>query len=352
MQLSARELAQLLNGTVEGDPEARVGRPSRIEEGGAGTISFLGNSRYEEFAYSTTASILLVSRDFEPRQPLSATLIRVDDVYSAIAKLLEKFGIDNHVPAVISEYAFIHAEAILGEDVAVGAFTVVDSGVEIGRGCRVYPQVYLGKGVKLGKNVTLYPGVRVLDNCEIGDNCIIHANVVIGSDGFGFTPQDDSTYKKIIHVGRVVIEENVEIGANTSIDRATMGATYIRAGVKLDNLIQVGHNVDIGENTVIAAQSGIAGSTRIGKSCRIGGQVGFVGHIQVADGTQIQAQSGIASPIDTPNQAFFGSPAIDYKNYIRSYAVFKQLPDLYKKIRELERQINRQQDTPNQGSSS
>lgn len=352
MQLSARELAQLLNGTVEGDPEVRVGRPSRIEEGGAGTISFLGNFKYEEFAYSTTASILLVSRDFKPRQPVSATLIRVDDVYSAIAKLLEKFERENQAPAAISEHAFIHAGASLGENVAIGAFAVVESGVEIGQECRIYPQVYIGRGVKLGKNVTLYPGVRVLDNCEIGDNCIIHANVVIGSDGFGFAPGKDGTYQKIAHVGRVVIEENVEVGANTAIDRATIGATYIRAGVKLDNLIQVGHNVDIGENTVIAAQSGIAGSTRIGKSCRIGGQVGFVGHIQIADGTQIQAQSGIASPIDTPNKAFFGSPAIDYKNYIRSYAVFKQLPELYKKIWELERQINQQQDAPNQDSSS
>lgn len=346
MQLSARELAQFLNGAVEGDPEVKVSRPSRIEEGGAGTISFLGNAKYEEFAYTTTASILLVSQDFKPRQPVPATLIRVADVYGAVAKLLDRFGSDNHMPGSISEYAFIHSGAVIGENVAVGAFAVVESGARIGRGCRIYPQVYVGKGVKLGENVTLYPGVRIMDNCEIGNNCIIHGNVVIGSDGFGFAPQKDGAYKKITHVGRVVVEDNVEIGANTAIDRATMGATYIRAGVKLDNLIQVGHNADIGENTVIAAQTGIAGSTRIGRSCRIGGQVGFVGHIQVADGTQIQAQSGIASPIDVPGQAFFGSPAIDYKNYIRSYAVFKQLPDLYKKIRELERRLDEQQDAP------
>ncbi|MCB0598260.1 MAG: UDP-3-O-(3-hydroxymyristoyl)glucosamine N-acyltransferase [Lewinellaceae bacterium] len=352
MQLSARELANFLDGIVEGDPEVKVNRPSRIEDGGEGTISFLGNPRYEEYAYTTTASILLVSRSFEARQPVSATLVRVEDVYGAVAKLLEKFGSDNHEPAVISDQAFIDGTATLGDNVAVGPFTVVEAGASIGKGCRIKAQVFIGKGVKLGENVTVYPGARILDNCEIGNNCIIHSNVVIGSDGFGFALQEDGSYNKIAHVGQVVVEDQVEIGANTTIDRATMGATRIRKGVKLDNLIQVGHNVDIGENTVIAAQSGVAGSTKIGKSCRIGGQVGFVGHIEIADGTQIQAQSGIAAPIEKPNQAFFGSPAIDYKNYIRSYAVFKQLPELYKKIRELERQLNQQQDAPNQDSSS
>ncbi|MCB0546513.1 MAG: UDP-3-O-(3-hydroxymyristoyl)glucosamine N-acyltransferase [Phaeodactylibacter sp.] len=351
MQLSARELAHFLDGTVEGDPDIKVSRPSKIEEGGTGTISFLGNPKYEEYAYTTTASILLVSRSFEARQPVSATLIRVDDVYGAIAKLLEKFGSNNHEPPVISQQAFIHDSATVSDNVSIGPFTVVDAGAQIGQGCRIKAQVFIGKGVKLGNNVTLYPGVRVLDNCEVGNNCIIHANVVIGSDGFGFAPQPDGTYRKIAHVGRVVIEDDVEIGANTAIDRATMGATYIRKGAKLDNLIQVGHNVEIGENTVIAAQAGIAGSTRIGKSCRIGGQVGFVGHIEVADGTQIQAQSGVASAIEKPNQALFGSPAIDYKNYIRSYAVFKKLPELYRRISGLERQINQQQDAPDQGQS-
>ncbi|MCO6478331.1 MAG: UDP-3-O-(3-hydroxymyristoyl)glucosamine N-acyltransferase [Phaeodactylibacter sp.] len=352
MQLSARELAQFLNGTVEGDPEVKVGRPSRIEEGGAGTISFLGNPKYEEYAYSTTASILLVGPGFQARKPVAATLIRVDDVYGAVARLLERFGNNNHEPAVISKQAFIHESASLGEDVAVGPFAVIQAGAMIGKGCRIKAQAFIGKSVKIGENVTIYPGVRILDNCEIGNNCIIHANVVIGSDGFGFAPQEDGAYRKIAHVGRVVIEDNVEIGANTAIDRATMGATRIGKGVKLDNLIQIGHNVEIGENTVIAAQSGIAGSTKIGRSCRIGGQVGFVGHIEVADGTQIQAQSGVAAPIDQPNHAFFGSPAIDYNNYLRSYAVFKQLPELYRKINQLERQVNQQQDAPDKDSSS
>ncbi len=352
MQLSARELAQLLNGTVEGDPAVTVNRPSRIEEGGAATISFLGNQKYEEYAYSTTASILLVNRSFTPRQPVAATLIRVDDVYRSVAVLLERFGRGNNQPAEVSEKAYIHPEAEVGRNVGVGAFAVVEAGAQVAEGSRIHAHVFIGKGARVGKNTVLYPGVRLLDNCEVGENCIIHANVVIGSDGFGFAPQEDGSYRKIAHVGRVVIEDNVEIGANTTIDRATIGETVIRSGAKLDNLIQVGHNVEIGENTVIAAQTGIAGSTRIGRSCRIGGQVGFVGHINVADGTQIQAQSGIASPIKEPNQALFGSPAIDYKNYIRSYAVFKQLPELYKKINELERKLGEKQDAPNQGSSS
>ena len=352
MQLSARELAQFLNGIVEGDPEVRVGRPSRIEEGGAGTISFLSNPKYEEYAYTTTASVLLVSRHFEARKPVAATLVRVEDVYSSVAKLLDAFGSNKNEPPTISEQAYIHDSVTLGEQVAVGPFAVIEAGVRVGPGCRIMAQVFVGKGVKLGSNVTLYPGVRILDNCEIGNNCILHANVVIGSDGFGFAPLEDGTYKKIAHVGQVVVEDNVEIGANTTIDRATIGATYIRKGAKLDNLIQIGHNADIGENTVIAAQSGIAGSTKVGKSCRIGGQVGIVGHIEIADGTQVQAQSGIASPIEETNKRFFGSPAIDYNNYIRSYAVFKQLPELYRKIAQLERRINQQQDAPNQDSSS
>ncbi|MCB0564652.1 MAG: UDP-3-O-(3-hydroxymyristoyl)glucosamine N-acyltransferase [Phaeodactylibacter sp.] len=352
MQLSARELAQFLNGTVEGDPEVKVGRPSRIEEGGRGTISFLSNPKYEEYAYTTTASVLLVSNNFEARKPVTATLVRVEDVYSSVAKLLDAFGNNDQEAPTISEQAYIHDSATLGEKVAVGPFTVIEAGVQIGPGCRIKAQAFIGKGVKLGSNVTVYPGVRILDNCEIGNNCILHPNVVIGSDGFGFAPLEDGTYKKIAHVGQVVVEDDVEIGANTTIDRATIGSTYIRRGAKLDNLIQIGHNADIGENTVIAAQSGIAGSTKIGKSCRIGGQVGIVGHIEIADGTQVQAQSGIASPIEESNHRFFGSPAIDYNNYIRSYAVFKQLPELYRKIAKLERQVNQQQDAPNQDASS
>jgi UDP-3-O-[3-hydroxymyristoyl] glucosamine N-acyltransferase len=346
MQITAKEIAQLLKGTVEGDPEASASRPSKIEEGGPGTISFLGNLKYEEHAYRSTASILLVSHDFEPRQPIAATLIRVANVYQAVAQLLERFGANHHQPATISELAFIHPEAQLGSEVSVGPFAVIEAQASLGTGCRVHAQAYIGPGARLGRNVVVHPGARILADCEVGNDCIINANAVLGSDGFGFTPQEDGTYRKVIHVGNVVLKDNVEIGANTTIDRGTMGSTTIHSGVKLDNLIQVGHNVEIGEHTVIAAQTGIAGSTKIGRGCRIGGQVGFVGHIHIADGTQVQAQSGVAGAVLETGQALFGSPAIGYREYIRSYAVFKQLPELYRKINELEKKLGAQ-DHPN-----
>ena len=342
MQLSARELAAFLQGTVEGDPDVKVSRPSKIEEGGEGTISFLGNMKYEAYAYTTTASVLLVSNDFQPTKSVNPTLIRVPDVYASVAQLLEQFGQQAPAKAIISEAASIHPDANIGEGVSIAAMAIVEEGAQIGNGSIIMGQVYVGKDAKLGINVKLHPGVKILAGCELGDNCVIHANTVIGSDGFGFAPQEDGSYKKVTHVGNVVIEQNVEIGACTTIDRATMGSTIIREGVKLDNLVQIGHNVEIGAHTVIAAQAGVAGSTKIGKHCRIGGQVGFVGHVQIADGTQIQAQSGVAGPIEEPNQALFGSPAIGYRDYIRSYAVFKQLPELYKKLRRLEKKLEDQ----------
>lgn len=345
MQLSAQEIAKILDGSVEGDPEVSVSRPSKIEEGGEGTITFLANPKYEEFAYTTTASVLLVNRSFEPKKQIGATLIRVDDVYSALSTLLENFGGQLDMNAGVSEYASVSASAELGEGVAVGMFSIIEANVKIGTGCKIAAQVFIGKNVQLGKNVTVYPGARILHDSVIGDNCTIHPNVVIGSDGFGFAPQDNGTYKKIPQTGNVIIENDVEIGSNTTIDRATMGSTIIRSGVKLDNLIQVAHNVEIGENTVVAAQTGIAGSTKIGKNCRIGGQVGFAGHLNIADGTQIQAQSGIASHVKEPNTALFGYPAIGYRDYVRSYAVFKKLPDLYRRIAELERQIAEKEST-------
>lgn len=340
MQLSAKELAQILNGTIEGDPEVKVSRPSKIEEGGAGTISFLGNPKYEDYAYTTTASILLVSQQFEARRPIKATLIRVPDVYGAVARLLEQFGGGKQEgSSEISPLANIHPEAQVGNGVTIGPFTVVEAGAVVGDGCRISSQVYIGKGARLGRQTTIYPGARIMHDCEVGSNCIIHANAVIGSDGFGFAPQEDGKYRKIVHVGNVMIGDDVEIGANTAIDRATMGSTTIRSGVKLDNLIQVGHNVEIGENTVIAAQAGISGSTRIGRSCRIGGQAGFTGHIQIADGSQVAAQSGIISSIEEPGQTVVGAPAINYKDYFRSFAVFKKLPELYRKVNQMEQKL-------------
>lgn len=337
MQLSAKILAELLGGEIEGDPNVLVSRPSRIEEGGEGTISFLGNDKYEQYAYQTDASILLVSKTFKPKKTIRATLIRVDNVYEAIAVLLEKFGQSTEIAGGIADSAIIDPKAKIGTGVNIGPGTVVETGVEIGDGSRIGAQVYLGTNVKIGSDVLLYPGVRILKDCEIGDRCIINPNAVIGSDGFGFAPKADGQYQKIIHVGNVVLESDVEIGANTTIDRATMGSTIIRQGVKLDNLVQIGHNVEVGAHTVIAAQSGIAGSTKIGKNCRIGGQVGIVGHITIADGTQIQAQSGIAQPVKTPGTYLFGTPAIGYKDFIRSFAIFKKLPDLYRRLNQLER---------------
>jgi len=344
MQLSAKEIANIVEGNVEGDPEVLIDRPSRIEEGGKGSVSFLGNAKYEAYVYTTTASALLVSRDFQPKKPVDPTLIRVENVYTSIAQLLDHFGINNGKPTGVAPSAVIHPEADLKDDVAVGANTTIEAGVKIGSGTTLFAQVYIGQNVKIGQNTLIYPGVRILHNCMIGDNCIIHPNAVLGSDGFGFAPDPKGKYQKVPQTGNVIIENDVEVGACTTIDRATIGSTIVRAGVKLDNLIQVGHNVEIGENTVIAAQTGIAGSTKIGKNCQVGGQVGFVGHLSIADNIRIQAQSGIASSVKEPNQALFGYPAIEYGNYIRSYAVFKQLPDLYKRIHELEKRLKEKEE--------
>ncbi len=341
MQLTAKEIARLLGGELEGDGDVSVERPGKIEEGGEGTLTFLGNPKYECYAYSTRSSVLLANRSFEPVKPVAASaLIRVDDVYEAVRQLLGKFGGSEGSNGQISEQAFIHAGAGLGLNVSVGTYAVIEEGARVGSDTILCPQVFIGKNVEIGKGCVLHPGVKVYHGCKIGDRCILHANVVIGGDGFGFAPQPDGSYRKIPQIGNVIIEDDVEIGANTTIDRAMMNSTIIRKGAKLDNLIMVAHNAEVGENTVIAAQAGIAGSTKIGRQCRIGGQAGFVGHIEVADGTQVQAQSGIAAAVKEPNQAFYGSPALAYKDYLKSYAVFKKLPDLYKKINELEKKLS------------
>ncbi len=344
MQLSAQQLAQILSGTVEGDPEVKIDRPSKIEEGGAGSISFLANPKYEQYAYTTTASALLVQKDWQPAKdlPKGLTLIRVADVYAAIAFLLEKFGEQQVASRQTQQQssAAINETAKIGQEVSIGHHTVIEAEAEIGDHVFIGAQVYIGTKAKIGKNVIIYPGVRIMHECVIGDDCVIHPNVVIGGDGFGFSPQEDGTYKKVPQIGNVIIEEKVEIGANTTIDRATMGSTIIRKGAKIDNLVQIAHNCEVGENTVLAAQVGVAGSTKIGANCRIGGQVGFSGHITIADGTAIQAQSGVPSSIKEPNKAFFGSPIMDYKAFIRSFGVFKKLPELYKKIHQIEKQLN------------
>lgn len=338
--VSAAQLAHILNGKVEGNQNITVNRPAKIEEAEEGTIAFLGNLKYEAYAYTTKASILLVSNDFRPSQPLTATLIRVADVYASVALLLEKFGQKEQTTSEISALAQVHSTAKIGQNAAIGAYTVIEENTILGDNALIYPQVYIGKNVKIGNNVTLYPGVRIYEACHIGDNCILHANVVIGSDGFGFAPTGDGSFKKVPQIGNVIVENNVEIGSNTTIDRATMGSTIIREGVKLDNLIQIAHNVEIGKNTVIAAQAGIAGSTKIGENCLIGGQVGIVGHIKIADGTKIQAQSGVASAVTEPNTAIYGSPAIGYGNFLKSFSVFKQLPEILKRLQAVEKKVN------------
>lgn len=344
MQLSAKNLAELLGGKIEGDPEVVVNKPSRIEEGGAGTISFLGNEKYERYAYQTDASILLVSKDFTPRKSIQPTLIRVDNVYQSIAILLEKFGEPQATSIGISDSAVVDAKATLGVAVSVGPATVIEAGVEIGDHAQIGAQVYLGHNVKIGKHVVLYPGVKIMKDCEIGDHCIIHPNAVIGSDGFGYTPEADGSFKKVIHVGNVVVESDVEIGANAAIDRATIGSTFIRKGAKLDNLVHVGHNVEIGEHCAIAGQVGFAGSAKIGRQVRMGGQVGIAGHISIADGTQIQGQSGVTSTIKKPNTTISGSPAMAYNEFARSFIIFKKLPDLYRRLIRLEKASDSSQD--------
>lgn len=344
MHIAAKKIAQLLGGELEGDEEVLVSRPGKIEEGGTGTITFLSNQKYEDYAYSTPAAVILVEKNFQPAKPVAAAaLIRVDDVYDSVRQLLEHFGGALPSDGHISEHASLHPTVKLGSQVSIGTFTVVEEGASIGEGSILHPQVFIGKNVRIGKGCVLHPGVKIFHECEIGDQCILHANVVIGSDGFGYAPQNDGSYRKIPQIGNVVIESDVEIGANSTIDRATMGSTVIRKGVKLDNLVMIAHNVEVGQNTVVAAQAGFAGSSKIGKQCRIGGQAGFVGHIQVADGTQVQAQSGIAGPVEEPGKAFYGSPALPYRDYLRSYAVFKKLPELYRRINELEKKLKEQE---------
>jgi UDP-3-O-[3-hydroxymyristoyl] glucosamine N-acyltransferase len=339
MTITAEQLAALVGGKVEGDPSVKVQRPGKIESGQAGDICFLGNDKYEEFAYTTAASALLVPNTFVPKRPIAATLIRVEDVYTTLALLMEKFGkVAPPAVATISERASIHPSVKLGKNVNIGDFTIIEADVTIGDDCQIAGQVFIGKNTTIGFESIVYAGVKIYANSEIGSRCILQANAVIASDGFGFAPQADGSYKKIHHAGNVILEDDVEIGANTTIDRASIGSTIIRRGAKLDNLIQVAHNVEIGENTVIAAQTGVAGSTKIGRQGRIGGQVGFAGHLKIGDHVQIQAQSGIAN--NQPDGAkLFGAPAFDYGQFVRSFTIFKKLPELWKRLNDLEKKI-------------
>jgi UDP-3-O-[3-hydroxymyristoyl] glucosamine N-acyltransferase len=347
MEFTAQQIAELLGGTVEGNPQIKVSNLAKIEEGLPGTLTFLANPKYEEFIYTTNASLVIVNDNFVPEKPISATLVRVKDAYKSFAKLLDTYNQILHNRIGIESPNFIAKTASIGENIYVGAFVYIGEKAVIGNNVKLYPGVYIGDNAMVGDGTILFPGVKVYADCQIGKNCRIHAGVVVGADGFGFAPQDDSNYLKVAQIGNVIIEDHVEIGSNTTIDRATLGSTIIRKGVKLDNLIQVAHNVEIGEHTVIAAQTGIAGSTKIGKFCMIGGQVGIVGHLVIADKVKIAAQSGIGTSILNEGDILQGSPAYFIGDYKKSYIGFRKLPELQNRIEELEKLVKELQPQKN-----
>ncbi len=340
MNFTAAVIAEFLQGTVEGDPQASVSDVSKIEEGKDGTLSFLSNPKYEKYIYDTQSTIVIVNEDFSPVKEIGATLIRVKNAYESFAALLQFYEQSKPKKIGVSNMASISDTASLGEDLYIGDFTVVSDHVTLGAGVQLYPQVFIGDNVKIGEGTILHPGAKVYEGCEIGAHCVIHAGAIIGGDGFGFAPNQENNYQKVPQVGKVIIEDHVEVGANTTIDRATMGATILRKGVKLDNLIMIAHNVEVGENTVMAAQTGVSGSTRIGKNCMFGGQVGLIGHITIADNVKIAAQSGIPKSIRQEGAIVQGAPAFDFGYYQRCYVVFKNLPSLRNQIIDLERKVS------------
>ncbi len=340
MEFTISQIAGLLAGTVQGDETLKVAGIAKIQEATPGTIAFLANPKYEQFIYTTQASAVLVNRTFVPRQGLQTTLIFVEDAYTAFTRLLEEYSrLVNFSKVGTEEPAYIGKQVTIGQNNYRGAFSYIGNNVSIGDNVKIYPHVYIGDNVHIGNNTILYAGVKIYKDCIIGNYCTIQAGAVVGSDGFGFAPQPDGTYKTIPQLGNVVLEDHVDIGANTVIDCATMGSTIIRKGVKLDNLIQIAHNVEIKQNTVIAAQTGVSGSTIIGENCMIGGQIGIVGHISIAKGTKIGAQSGVGKSIVKENTTVQGSPAFEISSHLRSMAVYKKLPDLLKRIEKLEENV-------------
>lgn len=336
MTFPAAQIALIVNGKLEGDATVAVSSFGKIEEAKEGQLTFFANPKYEEFLYTTKASVIIINEAHELKQPVAATLIRVPDAYSAFATLLTKYQeIMQQQLTGIQQPSYIAKTATVGKNVFVGAFAYLGEGVSIGDNSKIYPNAFIGDNVAVGKNCVIHPGVKIYHSCIIGDNVIIHAGTVIGSDGFGFAPQADGSFKKVPQIGNVVVESNVEIGANATIDRATIGSTLIKSGAKLDNLIQIAHNVEVGHSTVIAAQAGVSGSTKIGNGVMIGGQAGIVGHIQLGDGAKVNAQSGVSKSIEA-GKAVTGSPAYDYTSALRSQAAARKLPDLEKRVKELE----------------
>lgn len=340
MQFNAAQIAGIINGKIEGDDNVCVSSFGKIENAQNGQLAFLANPKYEEHLYNTKASVIIINDSQELKQELKATLIRVPDAYSAFATILASYQkmMTEHL-AGIQQPVFISPNAKLGENIFIGAFSYVGENVTIGNNVKIFPQVFLGDDAKIDDDTILYPGVKIYHECVIGKRVTVHANTIIGSDGFGFAPQQDGTFKKVPQIGNVIIEDDVEIGANATIDRATIGSTIIKTGAKLDNLIQIAHNVEVGERTVIAAQAGVSGSTKIGKNVMIGGQAGLAGHLQIADGCKINGQSGVNKSIKTPNSSVTGTNAFDYASAMRSQAVYRKLPDMEKRILELEQLV-------------
>ena len=339
MEFTAATIAGFLKGEIEGNPDTVVNSVAKIEEGHIGALSFLANPKYEHYIYTTGSSVILVNKNFVPSSKVTATLIRVENAYEAFASLLRLVDQARPRKKGIHPSAVIEPTAKIGAEVYIGPYSYIGENCLVEDNCSVYPHTYIGDNTRVGKNCTLYSGVKIYHDCVLGESCIIHAGTVIGSDGFGFAPQSETEFMKIPQLGNVVLEDHVEIGANVAIDRATMGSTIIHKGVKLDNLIQIGHNVEVGENTVMAGQTGIAGSTKIGKNCMFGGQVGISGHLKIADGTKIGAQSGIPGDVKEENSILLGYPAINYKDFFRSSVIFRKLPELLTRINSLEKDI-------------
>lgn len=339
MEFKASEIATLLKGEIEGDKDVKVNSVSKIEEGKKGTLAFLANPKYENFIYETEASVILVNKSFKPRQKINATLIKVEDAYKAFATLLDLYiKAKGSQKTGIEQPSFIDPTAKTGKNLYVGAFAYIGKNAVVGNNVKIYPQVFIGDNVCVGDNSLLYSGSKIYADCIIGKSCIIHSGAVIGADGFGFVPQEDGTYKKIEQIGNVILEDDVDIGANTTIDCGTMGSTIIRKGVKLDNLIQIAHNCEIGENTVMAGLVGLAGTTKVGKNCKLAGQVGLAGHLTIGDNVQIGAQSGVSKSVKG-DQIILGSPAIDVKMAIKMYTVLRNLPKLREEVIQLQKDV-------------
>jgi len=339
LKFTAEQIAGILEGTVVGNPNIEVSKLAKIEEGTEGSLTFLANPKYKSYIYTTKSSITIVNSDFQPEEDLSTTLIKVDDAYGAFTKLLEYYNQIKLNKSGVEQPSFISESAKIGEDIYIGAFTYIGENVKLGKNVKIFPNSYIGDNVSVGDNTIVFSGGKVYSDCIIGNNCVINSGAIIGADGFGFVPNEKGEYSKVPQIGNVILEDFVDIGAGTTIDRATLGSTIIRRGVKLDNQIQIAHNVEIGKNTVIAAQTGVAGSTKIGENCQIGGQVGIVGHISIGNNVKIQAQSGIGRHVKD-NEVLQGSPALTYGDFNKSYVYFKNLPKIVKNISEIEKKVD------------